>query len=243
MALILLVFGCGGEDPAPAPSPPVQAGAAEQPEQEADPTTPEPRHGGTVIAVGPYHVEVLAHSDGEVEAFVHPGGPPPTETSVAVRITAEDGAMHPVVLTWDPSEERHRGPTHHGAPIPGPMEVSLTHGGETHRGRSPRLVVTAPTPRSVARARSTAPAEPDPEPEPDPEQPAAAPIVRDPTPAPAARAPAVTVRPEVAAPRSVAPAAPGRLRVPADRRARATGARPSRGRSAAPGQVTVRVRE
>lgn len=256
LVVALWLGGCGdaggpeGEEPRP-PEAPAEPGA--EPGEPGAPALPAPARGGTVVAVGPYYLEVVAHADGPVDATVHEAAPEvPAGARLTVRVTADDGAQHPVLLTWDPGAAEYRGRLYRVAAIPGPIRVTLRIGDTTHEGRASTLVVTspapAPPPRPATTPRTPTPEATSPELPPAPEAPAPeapapeAPVAEAPAPPPVVAPPPVSVRPDVVAP---SPAIGPVLR-PAtpivDRRGRAS-ASPRRDRTETSDQATVRPRE
>lgn len=161
-AAALLLAACGAEPestsaslvaepPVPPMAAPVEA-VAEAPGAAvvvaAQPgELPAPAHGGTVLAAGPQHVEVVPQEDGAVHAYVvSPQPPPPAETQMTVRVPGADGGTHPVVLVWDPAAQRYAGRLRRTTPAPGPVEVILVVGPSRYEGRAPNVVVVAPAP-------------------------------------------------------------------------------------------------
>ena len=149
---MLALGACGAEEEAEVPE--VAAGSA--PAEVAveapppPPGMPDPMHGGTVLAAGDYPIEVVAHDDGYVDAFVLEEAPPPGQTQITVRVPADDGEVHPVMLTWDPSASRWRGRLRRVQPVPGPVEVNVVVDGDRYEGRAPRVVVIGPAPAAGA---------------------------------------------------------------------------------------------
>jgi hypothetical protein len=153
-AALLLLGACGAEEEAEVP----EMAAGSEPTEvaiEADaPGLPPAAHGGTVLAAGDHHVEVVAEDDGYVNAFVlDDEPPPPAQTQITVRVPADDGETHPVVLIWDPGERRYRGRLRRARPVPGPVEVTVVVDGDSYRGRAPRIVVVGPSAPAAPRAR------------------------------------------------------------------------------------------
>lgn len=151
-AALFVLAACGGNDEAEVPEMGAGAGPTEVElpgevvvEAEAA-ELPPPAHGGTVLAAGDHRVEVVAEEDGYVNAFMLADAPPPpAATEITVRVPADDGEVHPVVLTWNPSENRYRGRLHRVRPVPGPIDVTIVVNGQPHRGRAPRVVVIGPS--------------------------------------------------------------------------------------------------
>ena len=145
----LLMAGCGADD-GEAEVPEVAAGS--EPSAVLIDSTGAPiaqlaaQHGGTVVLAGDQHVEVLASDDGTVDAYViTPEPPSPDQTRITVRVPADDGSVHPVMLTWDPSEGRYRGRLRQVHPVPGPVEVVIVVGGAEQRGSVPQIVLFGPS--------------------------------------------------------------------------------------------------
>lgn len=253
--LALLAAGCGEDAAVETPESPSSAEVEGEPVVAAGAAvavTPPSEHGGTVVAVGPYFHEVVALGDGGVEVFVHGSSPAlPPGSRVSVRLTGDDGAVHPVALIWDPAQARYRGILRQVHAIPGPIQVTVVADGQTHRGEANTVVVTAPpdapavVARSVRTGTATTPAAPgaaDPVVEAEPEPVAVAP---EPEPEPIAEAPPVVqVQPAVVArPPAATPALGGGASPILDRRARATGVAPRRARADATEGATVQVRQ
>lgn len=138
---------CGSDEAPPPPS----ASAPASVEAEVAVDVPEPQHGGSVVAVDDYYVEVLAVPSGEVHAWSlevegHP--PPPPGAEMTVYMTASDGHRHPVELTWDSDVTVYRGHLVDVRPEPGPFLVQVSVDGHVHRGYHEHYVVLPP-----ARAR------------------------------------------------------------------------------------------
>lgn len=147
----LLFVGCGSDEED------VEVVAA-----AGEPTSVEviaPAHGGTVVPAGAQQVEVVPQEDGTVSAYVvTPEPPPPEQTQITVRVPADDGHTHPVVLTWDPGAERYRGRLRRVHPVQGPVEVVVVVDGERYEGSAPEVVVVAPgPPRSDVRVVAAPP--------------------------------------------------------------------------------------
>jgi hypothetical protein len=199
----LALAACGGDDP---PSiaeetPPIASETApEATPLAAEVEGPDAAHGGTVVAVGPRHVEVVVHDDGALEAYLDDDLPAPATAQITVRVATEGGAIQPVVMIWDPASERYRGQIYAELPVPGPLAVTLVVDGATSEGESPFTRILAPVdepsaPRAQPTARATVEVE-------APAPPAAGP----PSPPPSARA--VVAPPPVAPPPPPTPPAP-----------------------------------
>ncbi|MCA9605346.1 MAG: hypothetical protein KC619_07115 [Myxococcales bacterium] len=263
----LLLGSCGGESEGATPSEPATSTASTEEPAPTAPAVdaPPPAHGGTVVAVGPHFLEVVAQGDGVVVAWVHERSAPlPAGSRVTVRVTADDGGQHPVLLVWDPAASSYRGRLYRVGAIPGPIRVTLATGDTTLVGEASTVVVTSP-PEEVARPATprTGPTESGagetepvatatPEPE-EPETPAPStdppPSTPDPEPVAPIVRPAVVatprpvVGPSVVGPRPTGSAAAPVPRTPiVDRRGRAT-ATPRQSRETTSEQATVRVRE
>ncbi|MEC7524381.1 MAG: hypothetical protein VYE22_31155 [Myxococcota bacterium] len=158
LTLALLLTACGGDDDDAVPEMATgTASVAVEAEGTAEVDAPAAPHGGRVVSVGAHAVEVVAHDDGVIDAFVLGDAPEPAQVQLTVSVSGDDGEVHPVLLTWHPSEGRYQGRMHHAQPIPGPVEIAMTVSGERAEGRAPRLLVLAPEPaaappRSSARA-------------------------------------------------------------------------------------------
>ncbi|MEQ9082066.1 MAG: hypothetical protein RLP09_49840, partial [Sandaracinaceae bacterium] len=147
LSLFALLAACGAEETGDVPELATGSGTAAvalEADVEADVEAAAATHGGTVVAVGAHHVEVVAHDEGVIDAFLLGEAPPVAETQITVSVSGDDGEVHPVLLTWHPSEGRYQGRMHHAQPIPGPVEVAETIAGERAEGRAPRLLVLAP---------------------------------------------------------------------------------------------------
>lgn len=150
LALAVSAAGCGDEAEAAVP---LAEGIAPDVEGELDlPPPPEgiaPAHGGTILAAGPYPMEVVATPAGEVEAyFAGPSGPPP-DAVVSVRVPTDAGPR-PVMLTWDPERNAYRGSVRNATVAPGPVDVRVVVAGTPYRGRAPQLVIVAPSAPAAA---------------------------------------------------------------------------------------------
>ncbi|MCA9606157.1 MAG: hypothetical protein KC619_11210, partial [Myxococcales bacterium] len=143
--LALALAGCGQEAEAEVP---LAEGIGPDLEAEVElPPPPDgiaPAHGGTVLAAGPYPIEVTATPEGEVEAwFAGPSAPPP-DPVVSVRVPTSDGPR-PIMLTWDPERAAYRGTVRGPTITSGPVGVRVVVDGHPYRGRAPQLVVIAPS--------------------------------------------------------------------------------------------------
>lgn len=157
LSLFALLAACGAEETGDVPELATGSGTAAvalEADVEADVEAAAATHGGTVVAVGAHHVEVVAHDEGVIDAFLLGEAPPVAETQITVSVSGDDGEVHPVLLTWHPSEGRYQGRMHHAQPIPGPVEVAVTIAGERAEGRAPRLLVLAPEAVEAAPTRA-----------------------------------------------------------------------------------------
>ena len=157
LSLFALLAACGAEETGDVPELATGSGTAAvalEADVEADVEAAAATHGGTVVAVGAHHVEVVAHDEGVIDAFLLGEAPPVAETQITVSVSGDDGEVHPVLLTWHPSEGRYQGRMHHAQPIPGPVEVAVTIAGERAEGRAPRLLVLAPAAVEAAPTRA-----------------------------------------------------------------------------------------
>lgn len=140
LVVLLGLTGCGEDTEEEAPQIAAAPGEVALP---AD--APAPAHEGSIIAAGPHYVEVLAHDDGSVDAYLAgDDAPAPAQSQVTVHVPADDGETHPVVLVWDPAGSRYRGRLRRVQPVPGPVRVVLATAGETYQGNAPTFVVMAP---------------------------------------------------------------------------------------------------
>jgi hypothetical protein len=149
-AALLCLAACGGEEEVEAEVVPELAAGSQPSAIVIDPVAAaagiEAAHGGTVVTVGDQFVEVLASDDGTVDAYVlTPQPPAPDQTRVTVRLPADDGDTHPVMLTWDPAGGRYRGRLRQVHPVPGPVEVVIVVGGAAQRGTAPQIVLFGPS--------------------------------------------------------------------------------------------------
>lgn len=109
-------------------------------------------HGGVVVPFESHAVEVVARSDGEVEAWVVDGEATlvPSQTVVVVVPTAT--APQEVTLAWDPATSSYKG----RAPEPvveGAIDVRLTIvGAAPVTARAEHIVIAAPAPTVVISA-------------------------------------------------------------------------------------------
>ncbi len=139
---LLTATGCG-EDESEAP-PQVNAPASVTVEGAAPTVTAEPTHGGTIVAAGPHPVEVVAHDDGAIEAYVVGSAPPP-EAQLTVTVPTDEGPR-PVVLVWE--DDRYYGVVEGPTIVQGPTEVVYVVDDRAYRGRVDTVVVVeAPRPR------------------------------------------------------------------------------------------------
>ncbi len=146
IALTWLQF-CGAEEDPEADLPAIEGevAVAAVPSPAVEVVVPAPSAGGTMLAVGPHPLEVSPYGDGTVIAYVRsPEPPPPATTQVTVRVPADDGESHPVMLVWDPAGGHYRGRLRRVHPVPGPVEVTLVAGGQRYEGTRPEIVIVAP---------------------------------------------------------------------------------------------------
>jgi hypothetical protein len=108
------------------------------------PPMPPAEHGGVVLAVGTQPLEVVAHTDGAVEAYPlaesTARGP---STTVVVHVPAADGTVHAAPLTWDEPSGKFVG-TIGVAPAVGPIVVDAVVAGAPVHAEAPVFVVVAP---------------------------------------------------------------------------------------------------
>ena len=83
-----------------------------------------PAHGGKVVDVGRYPMEVTAHRSGQVYAYARTEMPAPDEAEVLVKVSTERGPR-PVRLHWVAASRRFEGRLRRVEVVPGPIEVSL----------------------------------------------------------------------------------------------------------------------
>ena len=141
-ALLACLIGCGAEPEAAPTAAPDPAPEPEAPAPEI-PRAPRPTHGGTVVDLGSYFVEVLTRDANAVDVLtLGDERPDPGQTYATVWLTGPDGALHPVVLTWDPVSERYRGLLRGILPIPGPIRVAMITGAQQRSGEASTLVVS-----------------------------------------------------------------------------------------------------
>jgi hypothetical protein len=112
-------------------------------EAEAD-VDIQPRIGGTVVAAGDYHVELLAFVDGRIEAIVMDakGGLVADMSALAIAATlaAEGDANAKVELAWDAGMQRFVGVVRGGVQlVPGEAKVEVTADGEANVGMLAQL--------------------------------------------------------------------------------------------------------
>lgn len=125
--------------------------------------TVAPSHGGTVVMAGPYPVEVVGRGETRVEAyFVGDDRPEPRSVHITARVPTAAGER-PVVLVWDPREDRFRGRVTGTTLSGGPVRVVVESDGQTHRGDGQTLIVIAappppPAPTVEVRTPSSRPA-------------------------------------------------------------------------------------
>jgi hypothetical protein len=102
----------------------------------------EPEHDGTLVAAGPYPVEVVAHESGEVYAHVRGDAPPPADVVLTVDVPVERRRSgRPVRMIWNPRNERWEGRVRRLEVVPGPLDVHITVGGVEHHGHVDVIVV------------------------------------------------------------------------------------------------------
>lgn len=127
--LLALSLRICGDDPPPAQPTAIEQEAPGSAAPSA-PAAPVAHHGGAVTVVGTHSVEVVARSDGHLEAYVAgPEGavPPPASVTISVEAPGADTQTHAVELVWDPTDLRYEGSIG-VAPAPGPIVVHLTAG-------------------------------------------------------------------------------------------------------------------
>ena len=116
LSLFALLAACGAEETGDVPELATGSGTAAvalEADVEADVEAAAATHGGTVVAVGAHHVEVVAHDEGVIDAFLLGEAPPVAETQITVSVSGDDGEVYPVLLTWHPSEGRYQGRMHY----------------------------------------------------------------------------------------------------------------------------------
>ncbi|MGE0790819.1 MAG: hypothetical protein AB7S26_34410 [Sandaracinaceae bacterium] len=225
---LALGVGCGSGDGDRAPeattesapsAAPIATGATPVAGEIAPGAPRAARNGGTVLAVGPYVLEVVTHDDGALEATVDDLAEP-AGAQLIVRLPTEQGSLSTVLMTWDPATSRFRGRLREGLPVPGPLAATLTVNGERHEGRSGYTIILPPEAQArIAGGSPTgAPTLGDPPVDPSaapPTAPASIPgstAVDAPRPAPLPRPPHV-VRVSPVAPATAVSAEPPQVRV------------------------------
>ncbi len=131
MLLALALCGCGSEDEPAAPAPAVAA-----------PVTPN--HGGTLVPLDEYRVELLAHESGEVFGYLtRMDGQPmanPEGALLTVSVTIDAAHPQPLLLRWNGERARYEARLR-DTPVEGPADVSLMIAGRPERGSTDRLPV------------------------------------------------------------------------------------------------------
>ncbi|MBO6940723.1 MAG: hypothetical protein JJ863_37460 [Deltaproteobacteria bacterium] len=131
LGLALAALGCA-DDPEPLPpSPPVAA-------------PPVPTHGGSLVALDAFQVELRAHRSGEVYAYLgRLDGQPvasPESGLLTVTLTIDDDHPRPVLLRWNATERRYEARLRR-EPLEGPADVQLMIAGNMERGSIDRLPI------------------------------------------------------------------------------------------------------
>jgi len=132
MLLALTLVGCGSEEElAVAPQPAVAAPVS-------------PTHGGALVPLHDYRVELLAHGSGEVFAYLtRMDGQPvanPEGALLTVTVTVDADHTRPVLLRWNAEAGRYEARLR-DAPVEGPADVGLMVSGRPERGSVDRLAV------------------------------------------------------------------------------------------------------
>jgi len=109
-------------------------------------TAPAPAHGGRVVVAGEYAAELVPRTDGTIHAYVDgPNVGPGSPTAVQVEVQGTDGAPHPVLLSYDPSERHYVGRLSADVELaPGPMGFTVMADGGPRRTRVRRVVALGP---------------------------------------------------------------------------------------------------
>lgn len=105
-------------------------------------------HGGVVVPFDAHAVEVVARSDGDVEAWVVDGDAVIVPSQTLVVVVQGPEAPQEVSLVWDPGTSSYKG----RAPAPvveGALDVRLVIEGAPVTARVERIVVAAPAPSTT----------------------------------------------------------------------------------------------
>lgn len=130
--LLLIARVCGSDGPPPPPTPPSASASVELEAAGAI----EPRHGGSVVHVDSYAVEVVPRPSGHVHAYIlTPEPPPPTTVDLAVNVRVREGGVRTVHLDWSPGPARYEAHVEGVAFAPGPANVVLAVDGQVMHGR------------------------------------------------------------------------------------------------------------
>jgi len=109
-------------------------------------------HGGVVVPFESHAVEVIARSDGDVEAWVVDGEATPVPGQTVVVVVPTASAPREVTLAWDPTTTSYKG----RAPEPvieGGIDVRLTIVGAAEvTARVEHIIIAAPAPTVVIAA-------------------------------------------------------------------------------------------
>jgi len=143
---LIPLMACGGGDEA-SPAAPAAAAptVAAAPAGLATASQALARLGGTVLAAGQKLVEVLPFANGTIHASLMDGqGAVVVDPSatLTVKVQGDDGAQHPVALSWDAEAGVYTGSV--GADVtiqPGPVEVVVAAGGEAATAHVDRVSV------------------------------------------------------------------------------------------------------
>jgi len=148
--------GVPGAVPAPVATPPATAAVP-----PAAPTTGAPaegappavaavvpisstRYGGTVVPVGNQTVEVIPMSDGQVVAYLNDASGNPVTAPGDVQLAVKLGSSQPLALAWQETDLRFGATVTNVNLAPGPVEVTLTQGGQTLTGQVAMVPVVQP---------------------------------------------------------------------------------------------------
>lgn len=136
LLVVVTVGACGSShDEEPAVTAVAELPAKTEPQDEPE-VVVGPKSGGTVIAAGPYAVEVVPHASGQVHAYVLGDPPPPNTVELTVKVPVVGRSTgRPVRLRWSPRHQRYEGRVRRVEIIEGPLEVLLVVEGVEYHGR------------------------------------------------------------------------------------------------------------
>lgn len=145
-SMAVLVACSGGEEASEA----LQEAAERTQQAVADaPASLLARIGGTLVPTGGFHVEVLPHRDGIVEALVYDDRGQVIEDAgeLKVQVPGADGSAHEITLAWDPEEGKYVGAYPGGIASSGAVAVEVSAGGQSFTGSVGKLAFAPGAPQ------------------------------------------------------------------------------------------------